>query len=110
MKMQECLYFTDCSSPVCPLDKNKENAIWYPDEEICRKNVRSMWLKNQKKLIKKTKDKTKFYTFKMLNQKCIIKTGIVGIDPEREIKEQEISWFKRHPKDIRDYNNLPIKK
>ena len=82
MKAIECPYFDLCDAPICPLDDHKENAIWYSDEAIC-KNPEYFsldFIKTQKKISKLNKKHavSGFFTFKMLNQRIIVRSGIKG--------------------------------
>jgi len=92
---EECSNFDICSAPLCPLDKDSlENGIWYPDEEICRKRNAPMWVKAQRKIVKKTKDKDKYFTYEMLNRNCKIVSGILRNwlahhKPKRQFSEEE---------------------
>ncbi len=103
MNTKNCKYFNDCSSPICPLDKNKNECVWYPDEEICslRKFATLLWIQLQKKVIRKTPDNNKYYTFEMLNRNCIVAKRMLGLDPDRDREQQIISWFKKHPVKVR---------
>lgn len=99
-EIEKCTNVT-CGAPVCLLDPMKEVCIWFPDEEICKKNSPPNWVKNQKKIKKRTKDIDNYYTFRMLNQNCIIAKGITGIIPEgigrTSLEKREKNWLKRHP-------------
>lgn len=93
----------NCSSPICPLDPMtmKENCVWFPDEDICRKSFPPQWVKNQKKIKRKTKNVETYYTFKMIARNCVIAKGITGILPEgigrTSIEIREKNWLKKHP-------------
>ena len=92
-----CLNFDTCSAPLCPLDKDSlENGIWYPDEEICRKRNAPAWVKAQRKIVKKTKDNDKYFTYEMLNRNCKIVSGIVGLDPDKSEEPQLRNWLAHH--------------
>jgi len=99
VKPEDCRHWDYCSAPICPLeDKVKNlNYLWYPDEEICRLATVPAWVKTQRKILKKHPDKDKYFTFKMLNRNCVIKKGIIGLDPDKEEATQLKSWFKKHP-------------
>ena len=100
VKSQECKNFEKCSAPLCPLDgKSLEHGIWYPDEEICisQQFSSSQFIRNQKKVKKKTKDEDTYYTYKMLNRKFVIGSAITGLDPDKEKKPQLRKWFEAHP-------------
>lgn len=99
-EIEKCPNVT-CSAPICPLDPMKENCVWFPDEDICRKSFPPQWVKNQKKIKKKTRDMDTYYTFKMLSQNCQIRKGIIGVIPEgigrSSLETREKNWLKRHP-------------
>jgi hypothetical protein len=85
-----------CEAIFCPLDQNSL-GIWYVGEEICRdrshKNL--LWVQAQRKLAKVKAEG--YFTLEMLNRNCIIKTGMLGLDPDREEKPQLSLWMKKHP-------------
>ena len=95
----ECRYYNTCNVPLCPLDPSRDNYIWYPDEEICKRTEfgKLLWVKNQKKIAKRTKRKDLYYTYEMLNRKMIIGKGMTGLDPDKPEKDQLRKWFKNHP-------------
>jgi len=100
-EIEKCPSFSNCSAPICLLDPTKENCIWLPDEEICKKNFPPKWVKNQKKIQKRGKDSNNYYTFKMLKRNCVIAKGITGIIPEgigrSSLEIREKNWLKKHP-------------
>ena len=78
------------------------NSIWYPDEQICVNKAFSglLWIKNQRKIAKKDRDGDTYYTLKMLQQNCVIKTGITGLDADLTliaVEGEESKWLKNHP-------------
>lgn len=95
-KPEDCPKWDTCSAPICPLGDNKQNYIWYPDEEICSKH-KPQFVKTQKKIVKKTKDINKYFTFDMLNRDMVVTGGMVGLDPDKEEKNQLMRWLKIHP-------------
>jgi hypothetical protein len=98
LKSDQCRHFVCCSAPLCPLDEKHLKAdIWYPDEEICRLKTVPNWVKIQKKIVKKTKDKNTYYSYKMLNHNCKVGTGMTGLNPDRPEELQLIAWLKKHP-------------
>ena len=96
---RECHRYETCNAPLCPL--GEKHYIWYPDEEICtyRKFSREPWIKAQRKIAKRTANPDRYFTFAMLNQGCVIRTGIIGLDPDAVTsrKELEKKWLKNHP-------------
>jgi len=89
-----------CSAPLCPEEKlSLEQEIFYPDEEICHKKDygRLEWIKAQRKIKRKAKDDT-YFTYEMLNRKCIIRKGIKGLNPMKAETPQLKKWLHKHPK------------
>lgn len=99
-EISQCPSYSNCSAPVCPLDPRKEGQVWFPEEEICVKNLPPGWVKTQKKIQKRTKNFEAYYTFKMITRNCVIGKGISGITPEGygrdSIETKEKSWLKKH--------------
>ena len=95
-------HFDSCSAPLCLQASDLEDdSIWYTDEEICNANTNGRtpdWIKQQRKIAKLSKGKdVGFFTLKMLKRNCIIRTGIRGIDGDKNnVKEQKERWFKNH--------------
>jgi hypothetical protein len=103
MKAIECPFFNSCNSPICPLDENKEKAIWYSYEAICKNPEYSCleFIITQKKITKvnKTRSVKGYFTFKMLNQKIIVRSGIQGINEDTPIESSFIlegNWLRKH--------------
>ena len=99
--IEKCPYFDSCDAPICPLDENKENAIWYSDEAICKNSEYSSleFIKTQKKISRLNKKHavSGFFTFKMLNQKIIVRSGIQGINEDTLIESlSEENWLRKH--------------
>jgi len=96
---EDCPRFESCSA-LCPLADNASD-IWYPDEEICSlTDFRGLaWVRRQKKFSRMA-DPDYYFTLRMLQQNCIIKKGIYGLDPDHEITTKETDenkWLKAHP-------------
>lgn len=102
--MNQCQRYNVCSSPVCPLLDNS-NVVWYPNEEVCmaqqHNKIRFVYM--QRKIQKKTRDLDSYYTFDMLNRKCIVGKGMTGINPDKDKEPQIAIWFKRHKENTRQY-------
>ena len=97
-RSDQCRYFNSCSAPLCPSDaKHLKIEAWYPDEEICRLKTVPNWIKIQKKIAKKTKDKNTYYTYEMLNRNCKVGSGMTGLNPDKPEKPQLTAWLKKHP-------------
>ena len=98
LKSDQCRHFDCCSAPLCLLDEKHLKAdIWYPDEEICRLKKIPDWIKRQKKIGKKTKDKNTYYTYEMLNRNCKVGKGMTGLNPDKSEESQLEDWLKKHP-------------
>jgi hypothetical protein len=85
-----------CEAPLCPLESNSL-TIWYAEEEICRdREHRNLpWVQAQRKIAKFAP--AGYFTMEMLNRNCIIKTGMLGLNPDREERPQLQLWLKNHP-------------
>ena len=95
---KECPRYKDCGAPMCPLDiEHLDIVAFYPDEEICKKTPAPDWVRAQRKIAKKAKDKNKYFTYGMLKRNCRIAKGIVGLDPNKPEAPQLIKWFESHP-------------
>lgn len=98
MTSEGCPNFNKCGAPLCPLDlASLKNGLWYPDEEICKKQPAPNWVKVQRKIAKKTVNEDKYFNYAMLSRNCQIRKGIVGIDPDKAEEPQLKKWFKAHP-------------
>jgi len=95
---QACKFYTLCEAPFCPLATSSFKGIWYPGEDICRSRMYGnlSWIQAQRKLVKAAADG--YFTMEMLNRDCILKTGIRGLDPDREEKPQLQEWMRKHPR------------
>lgn len=74
--------------------------MWFPDEPICAKEgmlTDYPWLQTQKKIAKRTRRQDRYYTGKMVQRNCMVRSGIVGLDPDRDEKPQLQRWFRIHP-------------
>lgn len=100
---RDCPRFDSCSAPLCPLDAGSLNgSIWYSDEEICTAQGFGQlpWIRNQKKISRRCRDTSGYFTLEMLSHNCQIKGGITGLDPDttdiddsRAVKK----WLMAHP-------------
>jgi len=100
---EQCSFFNSCNAPICPLDEHKENVIWYSDEAICKNPEYSdlEFIITQKKIAKvnKTHGVKGYFTFKMLNQKIIVRSGIQRINEDTPIESSSIleeNWSRKH--------------
>lgn len=98
---KDCPRWNPCSANICPLDLIV-NAGWYPDEEICTsRNYSALpWIKRQRKIARKVRNKDFFFTYEMLNHNCIVTVATEGIDPDADFADTETlvkRWLKKHP-------------
>jgi len=95
MSPTECTAFHACSAPLCPLSDMPDDFLWYPDEPVCTK-FNHEWIRAQRKIAQRARDREKCFTVKMLKRNCQIRSGIIGIDPDGDIEEQEKRWLRKH--------------
>ena len=97
MRAEECPKWETCSAPICPLNFLKD-SVWCPSDEVCKSRDYSNldWIKDQKKIAKKAKDRSKYFTFQMLNRNCRITKGIIGQEQENEGPQLK-KWLALHP-------------
>jgi len=97
--MESCYsYKNGCNAQLCPLDPSSlDNALWYPDETICRRRglPDTKWIKTQRKIAKKAKDCDTFYQFSDLVSIQRVSAGIKGHNPNYKVKTTHV---KRHSK------------
>lgn len=96
---KDCPKFESCSAPICPMFGG--SGIWYPDEEICTSRNQSAlpWIKRQRKVARKVRNKDFFFTYEMLNHNCIVTVATEGIDPDADFADTETlvkRWLKKH--------------
>jgi hypothetical protein len=101
LKAKDCPRWDSCSANICPLDLI-DNAAWFPDEEICAvRNFSTLpWVKRQRKIARKVRNKDYFFTMDMLNQDCIITAATEGLDPDADFANTETlikRWLEKHP-------------
>lgn len=96
----ECRYFDTCSAPLCPMD-NSPAGVWFPGEPICKMKQVPDWVKRQRKIDAKNKNRgldAGCYTKRMLNRNFIVTAKTDGLDPDKGTPEWlESVWLKKHP-------------
>jgi hypothetical protein len=103
MEAKLCKRFDSCSAPLCPMDESSlANGIWMPDEDICQLQTfcNLNWVRNQKKIARKSRNKDGYFTCKMLLRDCIVGKGVEGLDPDHDISDMEkdeARWLQQHP-------------
>lgn len=103
LKSIYCSFFERCSAPICPLDPDYKERIWYQNEEICqnREFKKLQFIKTQKRIRKYSKkfDISGVFTFSMLDRRIKIGKGFQGINDElnfKSFKSSESAWIKHH--------------
>lgn len=100
---RDCPQYRSCSAPICPLDKGSmDRAVWYPTEETCTLSAfRNLpWVKNQRKIARKVRNRDFYFTKEMLEQNCVITVATEGLDPDKtDIDDSKAvrRWLKQHP-------------
>ena len=94
-----CRYFNSCSAPLCPKDeKSLEHGSWFPGEETCRLSPMPEFVKRQRKITRKISFEAGCFTYRMLQQKCRVSSGMKGVYPDKGMPhELEADWLKKHP-------------
>lgn len=116
MRTINCTKSSDCSAPLCPLQKiSLTHGIWYPDEEICgvRKQQSLGWIKKQKLIVKAVSSNDKYFTVEMLKSARQIRKGIEGIDPDQTLSQaaaDEEAWIKLKDKRVVAGENKKVKR
>ncbi len=90
MNIEDCPSFEGCSAPLCPMDTDSlPYAVFYPDEDICNKNgIKPDWVKKQRKIKKKARDRETYYTIEMLNSIKSVTSAVRGLDADGRRTEE----------------------
>ena len=82
-RKSKCRHFYYCEALFCPMAM-VENTSWYPDEAVCDlpEYSNNIIIKNQRNIKKKHPDPDLYFSYRMLNRKFIIRSGIKGADPD----------------------------
>ena len=50
--MERCTRFNICNAPLCPLDSDIKDRVWWADEEVCRsrKYGQHRWIRKQRSI------------------------------------------------------------
>ncbi len=53
--MEKCNRFNECSAPLCPLDPDIKDRLWFHDEEVCksREHNKHRWIKKQRSIVRR---------------------------------------------------------
>ena len=92
-KVEQCPSFNICDAPLCPLYERKEASVWYPDEAICNKIGKPAWVKKQKRIQNRAKDRESHYTIAMLESITAVTPSTRGLDAEG--KRSQAVFIKR---------------
>lgn len=101
---KECSLWDGCNAPICPADKESlHSAIWYPTEGFCTSYAfcKLPWIRNQRKLARKVRNKDFYYTLEMLSHNCVITVATEGLNPDTTDYQDKTAlkkWLKQHPK------------
>ncbi len=96
MNLEDCPSYENCDAPLCPLYEFKELSVWYPDEDICNKIGRPIWVKKQRRIQKRATDRDSHYTIEMLEAIYGVSKATRGLDAEG--KRSEVVFLKRRSK------------
>lgn len=117
MSAKDCKRYDGCSAPLCPMDENSlECSIWYPGEEICQLQAycHETWIRNQKKIARKARNKDFYFNLEMLSQNCIITVATEGLDPDSSEFGDDGTverWLINHPeKQLKSESEIEILK
>lgn len=103
MEAKECSVWENCSANICPADEiNMDCACWYPNEEYCtaHKFSKLLWVKNQRKIARKARNKDLYFTKEMLDRNFIITAATEGLDPDKTDYQDDRAvknWLRKHP-------------
>lgn len=92
----DCVKFEGCNAPLCPLDEDVADYVWYPDEYICNCQQHNQidWVRRQRKIAKKVE--LGYFTLEMLNRNCVIGANMRGLDPDEPEASQLKNWLSKH--------------
>lgn len=103
MDRRMCKKFEECEAPICPLDENSiENSFWLINESICSRADAPPWVRLQRRIAKKLRDKNPlevgYFKARMLEMKPKVTSGMKGINyskakSQEEIKALEAAWI-----------------
>lgn len=97
MNRPDCNHYETCNAPMCPYDENLNKMIWYPDEDICKKRDVPNWVKKQRKIAGKIREKSGYFTLEMLDRHFRITKALKGLDPNKDEVPQLERWKDAHP-------------
>lgn len=85
MAKQSCSSYQHCEAVLCHLDPPEELAqtIWYPDEDVCSRPLKELpgWIRTQRKIARRVKDKDTYFTVAMLNVISKVTPQLTGLPP-----------------------------
>ncbi len=69
---ESCRWWESCRAPLCVVDPHSlQYGVWNPDEQICRKNPKPNWVKQQRRIAKRGDNGMGAFTVRMLRARCI---------------------------------------
>jgi len=97
MYPEECVLYDKCLASLCPLDKNKDDLVWYAVEDICLlPDFQDLfWIKRQNLICKHIPKGC--FTMEMLERDCVVEIDIKGLDPDEKREPQLTKWMENHP-------------
>ena len=95
MEASDCPHFDECEAPLCPLDVNLEQHIWFPKDPVCRRRSVPDWVGKQKRIRRLKKvDPDCYFTVRMLNALIEVPKDVAGISTDDPVAE--ITWLRHH--------------
>ncbi|MEA1909914.1 MAG: hypothetical protein U9M89_02755 [Patescibacteria group bacterium] len=96
---EDCHRFDYCGAPLCPLDSDIGDRIWYPGDPICCKSgacTEVRWVRIQKKLDRIARNRDRYFTKNMLAVIYSPQKGTLGINPDRDdCLQAEEGWVRK---------------
>jgi hypothetical protein len=69
---ESCRWWESCRAPLCVMDPHSlQYCGWHSDEQICRKNPKPYWVKQQRRIAKRGDNEVGLFTVRMLRARCI---------------------------------------
>ena len=95
MTNQKCKNYNSCSAPLCPIDDDSEEDMWYPDEPVCSivEHSKLPWIHKQKMLARRKVEG--YFTIEMLNMLGRTK-NIKGANPDKV--DDDKHWVRERKK------------
>jgi len=91
----KCAHFSTCNAPLCPDDSTLDKSIWYPGEQVCKRNGVN-FAAVQRRITRAGISLETCFTVSMLRRNIPITKTLLGLDPERPRAEALESWLRQH--------------